>query len=72
MVILKSKETYIYINIIKTKIQNKGNDLINTLTSIIKEKEITKDYYDSLTEDDFREFLINYMNKRIECGENNI
>ena len=36
MVILKSKETYIYINIIKTKIQNKGNDLINTLTSIIK------------------------------------
>ena len=59
------------LDIIKSRVEENGNDLINTLTRIIKETELTKDYYDSLTGDDFRTFLIEYLNDRITYIEDN-
>ena len=59
------------LDIIKSRVEENGNDLINTLTRIIKETELTKDFYDSLTGDDFRTFLIEYLNDRITYIKDN-
>ena len=58
------------LDLIKNKIKSNGDDLINILSKIESETELTKDYYDSLTGDDFREFMIDYLDSRIEYINN--
>ena len=55
---------------IKNNIERNGNELINTMKKIIQNTELTKDCFDSLTGDEFRKELIDYLNGRIAFVEN--
>ncbi len=51
---------------IKRIIEMKRDNLVSILNDIIKETSKTKEYYDSLTANDFRKYLIDYLNNTIE------
>ena len=66
---------YIKVNIgelenIKNEIEQKGNKLIELLQKTLVNTELTKDCFDSLAGNAFREEVTNYLNGRIEYIKN--
>lgn len=59
------------LNGIKNKIELNSNELIELLKRIISNTELTKDCFDSLTGNAYRNELITYLNGRIEYIKNN-
>lgn len=56
---------------IESKIKANGNELTALLTAMIKKTEESKEFFDSMTGDEFRKQLIDYLCGRIDYIKNN-